>query len=75
MRPQWYSVDSLPFAQMWPDDEMWFPHLLRGNPFYGYFIFRGMNEIVDYKLHILDSLEGLKIPPAPLGNCDLFTCK
>ena len=43
MRPQWWDEDKVsvdvfpckhflaqvPFAQMWPDDEMWFPYMLR----------------------------------------------
>ena len=24
-----YLFDQVPFSQMWPDDELWFPHLLR----------------------------------------------
>jgi len=29
MRPQWWDENKVPFSQMWPDDELWFPHLLR----------------------------------------------
>ena len=74
MKPQWYEESKVPFPKMWPDDEIWFPYMLRGALFYGYFIFKGMNDIVDSKLHIVDSLEGLKIPSSPLGNCELFKC-
>ena len=75
MKPQWYEKEKVPFESMWPDDELWFPYMLRGTLFYGYFIFKGMNDIVDYKLHTVKSLKELNIPAAPLGNCDLFKCQ
>ncbi|OGY84894.1 MAG: hypothetical protein A3F54_00535 [Candidatus Kerfeldbacteria bacterium RIFCSPHIGHO2_12_FULL_48_17] len=33
MRPQWFSLDAVPFAQMWPDAQLWFPWMLRGEGF------------------------------------------
>lgn len=30
MRPQWFSVDSLPFADMWSVDTQWIPLILSG---------------------------------------------
>ncbi|XP_037783471.1 7,8-dihydro-8-oxoguanine triphosphatase-like [Penaeus monodon] len=50
MRPAWFPVSSLPFAQMWPDDRFWFPLLLRGAKFRGAFHFRGHDEILSQKL-------------------------
>nr|XP_027213609.1 7,8-dihydro-8-oxoguanine triphosphatase-like [Penaeus vannamei] len=50
MRPSWFPVSSLPFAQMWPDDRFWFPLLLRGAKFRGAFHFRGHDEILSQKL-------------------------
>ncbi|KAL6059425.1 hypothetical protein STEG23_011234 [Scotinomys teguina] len=29
MRPQWFQLDQIPFADMWPDDSYWFPLLLQ----------------------------------------------
>ena len=31
--PFWFPLDAIPFDRMWPDDELWFPHLLSGTPF------------------------------------------
>ena len=31
MRPQWFSVKDIPYADMWPDDEYWLPQVLSGN--------------------------------------------
>lgn len=35
MRPRWFHIDGLPYAKMWPDDELWMPHLLQNRPFSG----------------------------------------
>ena len=37
MRPAWYNLDAIPFATMWPDDELWFPYFLRNELFVGSF--------------------------------------
>lgn len=39
--PLWFPVDAVPFARMWPDDELWFPHLLTGRYFDGRCLFDG----------------------------------
>ncbi|KAJ2132622.1 hypothetical protein IW136_005066, partial [Coemansia sp. RSA 678] len=40
MRPEWFGIHELPFAQMWADDERWWPHVLRGEKFVGRFWFK-----------------------------------
>ncbi len=30
MRPEWHSVEALPFGSMWPDDRYWLPQVLAG---------------------------------------------
>jgi len=47
MRPQWWDLDKVPFSQMWPDDEMWFPYMLRGENFKASFVFEGHDKIVE----------------------------
>ena len=39
--PLWYPVDGVPFDDMWADDRLWFPHLLSGRGFKGWFVFDG----------------------------------
>jgi len=68
MRPQWFDYADVPFSQMWPDDKLWFPYMLRGEKFYGYFTFQGMDNIVDYKIKSLTSLEQVEIPTQPLSS-------
>jgi len=56
MKPQWFSVNEIPFEAMWPDDKYWFPLFLEGKNFQGTFRFLDKNTISDYKLHEVDSL-------------------
>ena len=65
MRPQWFDKENVPFSIMWPDDILWFPSLLNNKLFYGYFKFRGMNDITDYTLKEVEDLDHVKIPKGP----------
>ncbi|XP_059933965.1 oxidized purine nucleoside triphosphate hydrolase isoform X1 [Mesoplodon densirostris] len=56
MRPQWFQLDQIPFADMWPDDSYWFPLLLQKKKFHGYFKFQGHDTILDYKLREVDTV-------------------
>ncbi|KAF9415973.1 hypothetical protein BGZ94_010351 [Podila epigama] len=41
MRPQWFNFKDIPFDQMWEDDRIWLPELLKGNdPFFGRMYFK-----------------------------------
>lgn len=39
MRPKWFSLDEIPFSQMWSDDSYWFPYFLQNKLFKGFFLF------------------------------------
>ncbi len=39
MRPQWFALDSIPYSDMWPDDQFWLPAMLNGKTFSGAFHF------------------------------------
>ena len=39
--PIWTPVAAVPFHRMWPDDRLWFPHLLAGVAFSGRCLFDG----------------------------------
>lgn len=56
MCPQWFQLDQIPFSNMWPDDSYWFPLLLQGKKFHGYFKFRGPDAILDYTLREVDKV-------------------
>lgn len=50
MRPQWFSVDTIPFEAMWKDDIFWFPLFLQNKKFEGKFHFNTNDEIVTHEL-------------------------
>lgn len=50
MRPKWFPISEVPFDDMWPDDILWFPLMLKGQKFSGYFKFKGHSEILEYTL-------------------------
>lgn len=47
MRPQWFDFADIPFDQMWEDDRIWLPVLLKNqDPFFGrmYFTRKPLEE-------------------------------
>lgn len=52
--PLWTPVDRIPYDQMWSDDRLWLPHLLRGARFRGRFVFDG-DSMLDHVLEIEDA--------------------
>ena len=50
MRPKWFNITDIPLEQMWPDDSIWFPYMLKGIKFRGYFLYRGEKTIVMHKI-------------------------
>lgn len=48
-RPLWVSLDEIPYDQMWEDDGIWLPMLLRGERFQGRWIFDD-DKMLDYEL-------------------------
>lgn len=53
--PLWFPVDAVPFGEMWADDRLWFPLMLAGRPFRGWFVFEG------------DAMLDARVVPGPLG--------
>ncbi len=47
--PIWVDEDQIPYEQMWEDDRLWLPLLLRGMRFAGNFIFDG-DRMLDHQL-------------------------
>lgn len=57
MRPQWFTVDAIPLANMWPDDEFWLPLFLAGKKFKGKFWFDENNAILKQELSEVGQLD------------------
>lgn len=47
--PIWTSVDRIPFEEMWADDPLWLPLLVRGGRFWGRFVFEG-ERMIDHEV-------------------------
>jgi 8-oxo-dGTP diphosphatase / 2-hydroxy-dATP diphosphatase len=56
MRPQWYSVDSLPFESMWPDDIFWVPRMVKGELLKASFSFGESDVILSKHIETVTSL-------------------
>jgi 8-oxo-dGTP diphosphatase / 2-hydroxy-dATP diphosphatase len=50
MKPRWFSVDAIPYADMWADDAQWMPLLLAGKKVKGRFLFEGHDTILEQTL-------------------------
>ena len=50
--PLWVDVDAIPYPEMWADDRLWLPLLLRGERFAGRFLFDG-DAMLDWALERL----------------------
>jgi 8-oxo-dGTP diphosphatase len=50
--PHWFHVEQIPYAEMWADDFLWVPLLLRGEKFRGRFLFDG-DRMLDHHLEML----------------------
>ncbi|MGY0217989.1 8-oxo-dGTP diphosphatase [Endozoicomonadaceae bacterium StTr2] len=50
--PLWADLDSIPYTEMWEDDELWIPLMLEQKLFKGRFIFDS-DRMVDHQLDIL----------------------
>lgn len=48
MKPQWFAIDAIPYASMWPDDIFWLPACLTGKQCNGAFHF-GVDGSVAYQ--------------------------
>lgn len=51
MKPQWFDIDKIPFAEMWPDDIHWFPLFLAGKTFTGRFLFAEGDVILEMEIN------------------------
>ena len=59
MLPKWYNTEEIPFSEMNVDAHIWFPLMLKGNFFKGYFLYQGDNTLIDYKIEHVTELDQL----------------
>lgn len=51
--PLWTPLNAIPYEEMWEDDKIWLPLMLKGMRFRGRFLFCG-DQMVDYQLETLN---------------------
>lgn len=56
MRPEWFSLEKIPYDMMWPDDKYWLPMLLSGKNFEGKFFLTDTQTIDSYTLKAVDNI-------------------
>jgi len=56
MKPQWFSLDQIPYSAMWPDDIHWLPKVLSGSFVNGAFLFGENDRILDYRINEIKPL-------------------
>ncbi len=50
---EWFSVDALPFDEMWEDDKYWYKLALEGTRFEGWFYYSGdFEKLIDHQVEV-----------------------
>ncbi len=52
MCPEWFEFEDVPYSNMWPDDYLWYPHLLGGKYFGAYFLFEGIDRVLKSEISL-----------------------
>jgi len=52
MKPKWFRKDKLPFKNMWADDPLWLPHVLKNKYVRASFAFAEDQSVEDYTLRV-----------------------
>lgn len=51
--PLWTDVASIPYGEMWEDDRIWLPMVIRGEPFTARWVFDD-DRMLDYSIEMTD---------------------
>jgi len=54
MNPRWFSIEEIPFKDMWPDDIFWLPEVIKGNLLKAMFKFGEGDIVLDKKIIATD---------------------
>ena len=53
MSPKWFSLDGIPYGDMWADDIYWLPEVLKGNFVTAIFHFNEQDRVIDHSLETM----------------------
>jgi len=54
MKPEWFNIDDIPYAKMFPDDKYWLPLILEGRKIKAYFDFDEVWNVLSKKIEDLN---------------------
>jgi 8-oxo-dGTP pyrophosphatase MutT (NUDIX family) len=59
---EWFSIDALPFNEMWDDDRHWYTLATEGTRFQGWFYFSGdFEKLIDHRIEVKSPLNQIKV--------------
>ena len=50
MAPQWFSIDDIPYHEMWDDDQYWLPNIIAGHKLKCKFTLDNQDKVVHQKV-------------------------
>lgn len=53
MSPSWFTVDTIPYKDMWPDDIFWLPQVLEGKEVRGQITFAEGDVIINHDIQVI----------------------
>jgi len=56
MMPKWFKFQEIPYDQMWDDDKLWLPCILKGEKLEASFIFREGEKIDNHDIKIVERI-------------------
>ena len=56
MLPKWFSVNKIPYNEMWDDDKYWLPLFLAGKKFKGKFLFDDNDKVISQEINLINNL-------------------
>ncbi|MDB5176787.1 MAG: nudt1 [Candidatus Saccharibacteria bacterium] len=56
MKPQWFSIEAIPYDQMWSDDIFWLPAVIEGSKISADFVLDQTDTITDHAVETVDQL-------------------
>ncbi len=56
MAPQWFSVEDIPYDEMWDDDKYWLPQVLAGTLIRGSYTFDHTDMLISHEITEVQSL-------------------
>lgn len=57
MKPEWFSIDNIPYEKMWASDRVWLPRVLEGEKVHGILILGESNTVISIDLETVQDFD------------------